>query len=440
MIRKDIDWATSPDRWAELWPSLPSGQLPSPFWYLYPSLGVAQDEFTYKWSTFLPKGEMKNHPQYGWKEIKERGIFRGISFNSGIDLLFKAYEQKAQNQQATSVYKISCDEELPVKFYDELMQRISGTEGYFDMACTGTLGQKFWWEAIECVGKQNERFPDALKLQVSKWDCLTYMDGSPSPWTPERIRKEEERCSSETQRLIRIEGKFIRDVDSLLPSFSVGNLIKQHTAQAGQQYYAAVYVGPYTGNGAMAMVALDADMMHASVLDAHGFDKDESDIEMYQKFLRMVGKHKLSGAFCNVLGGRSFIEVSRGREPYLEPSKPIKINHAKLLNSLFKYRMLTLTEEASSDEMVYHLQNASRKEEDYRGCEMAGALILACANINWNFNKVLGIFEKKVKPLEKEDRRHYYEGTGPYAVDRSSKDSTEDELQLANEEYENYGF
>ena len=46
-----------------------------------------------------------------------------------------------------------------------------------------------------------------------------------------------------------------------------------------------------------------------------------------------------------------------------------------------------LTERASSDEMVYHLQNASRKDEDYRGCEMAGALILACANINWNFNK-----------------------------------------------------
>ena len=62
-IKRLIHWATSPELWPELWL-----KRPTQFWYLYPSKDVCTLEFETKWIYILPRGEFKDHPQYGGKE------------------------------------------------------------------------------------------------------------------------------------------------------------------------------------------------------------------------------------------------------------------------------------------------------------------------------------------------------------------------------------
>ena len=46
-----------------------------------------------------------------------------------------------------------------------------------------------WWQALEGKG-ESEKFPNAFKLQVSKYDCLTFDDGTPGLYTEEGIAEE----------------------------------------------------------------------------------------------------------------------------------------------------------------------------------------------------------------------------------------------------------
>jgi len=66
---------------------------PTQFWYLYPTSTQVNIEFETKWKQFLPKGEYKNDPIYGWHEEKKDGNIIAIHFNSGVHLYFKTYAQ-----------------------------------------------------------------------------------------------------------------------------------------------------------------------------------------------------------------------------------------------------------------------------------------------------------------------------------------------------------
>ena len=203
-IRKCINWATDMSLWSQLWRS-----RPQQFWYFYPSKDLLTIEFETKWKQFLPAREFKNDPVYGWKEIwKDKALF-GIYFNSGIKVFFKTYAQKVETMQAGSVDAVFCDEEMPVHLLNEIMFRISATNGYFHMVFTATLGQDYWRRVIEPNTKEEEVYPEAWKRQVSLYDCLRYLDGSPSPWTPDRIAKQQALCSTKAEIQKRIYGKFV---------------------------------------------------------------------------------------------------------------------------------------------------------------------------------------------------------------------------------------
>ena len=176
-IRKCIDWATNQHKWKTLWK-----RRPYQFWYLYPTKEVATIEFNKKCITeFLPRGEFKDDPIYGWTaEYRSRDIF-ALHFNCGVSVYFKAYSQDVQHLQTGSCDAIFTDEELPEELYDELNIRTAATDGYFSMVFTATLVQQIWRDAIEGRG-YIEKFPDALKIQVSMYDCLEYEDGTKAHW------------------------------------------------------------------------------------------------------------------------------------------------------------------------------------------------------------------------------------------------------------------
>lgn len=185
-IRKCIDWATSPEKWQVLWPG--TGVSPNVFWYFYPTSDVAEEEWQLKWSQFMPNGRMKEDPVYGWKEYRKNNKIYSIEFNSGVTVIFKTYAQSATDIQTGTVYAVFCDEEVPLSHWPEIQSRLNATDGYVSMVFTATLGQEYWRKTIEGEGSE-ELHPDADKWQVTLFDCLEYIDGSPSPWSFDKVKR-----------------------------------------------------------------------------------------------------------------------------------------------------------------------------------------------------------------------------------------------------------
>ena len=258
MIRKCIDWATDKKKWKELWPN---HEQPRLFWYFYPSLTVATTEVETKWiPEFLPREEFRDDPVYGWKiYYDKKGIVDEIHFNSGVILQFKAYSMQAVNLQTSTVYACFVDEELPMTLYDEIMFRLHATEGYFNSVFTATLGQEFWRCCMEEIGTDQEKLPDAYKVQVSAYDCMYYIDGTPSPWTSARIEAAKAKCQNENEIQKRIYGKFVMDEGLKITTFSPSrHFVKPFPIPADWGIYAGVDIGSGGSNhpAAICFVAL----------------------------------------------------------------------------------------------------------------------------------------------------------------------------------------
>lgn len=211
-VRKCIEWATNKSLWPKLW-----SKKPQAFFYFYPARAMATMEFENKWiPELLPRGDARESDVYGWKAEYKNGEIHSIHFNSGVSVYFRSYGSDAQNLQASSPNAIFCDEELPVEIFAELNLRLASCggvgdgRGYWHMVFTATLGQEFWRETIE-----GDRFPDALKLQISMYDCLEFTNGKPGLYTVEKIEAIKATLPNEATVQMRIYGKFIL-VDGLL--------------------------------------------------------------------------------------------------------------------------------------------------------------------------------------------------------------------------------
>ena len=211
-IRKNIHLATSP----ELWPVYfsQSATAPRQFWYLLPDASTVRREFDDKWAMFMPSVP-KGHPyesRFGWKPVKDGGRVIGVKFNTGVSIFFFTYSQQARFMQASTVHMVTCDEEPPKVYIDELMARLQNPRGIFNTCFTATLAQYFLYLAMERIGEDDENYKDAFKRIVSVYDCLTYVDGSPSiVWTPEKIAQYKASMSSEAEVQKRVYGRFVPD-------------------------------------------------------------------------------------------------------------------------------------------------------------------------------------------------------------------------------------
>ena len=220
-IRKCINVCTDPSMWGKLWPDKKNDPEYAPtFWYLYPNQLTSTQEVHDKWvSEWMPRGEFKEHPQYGWKLVVRHGIVNYIEFNTGAKVYFKTYSQNEADLQASTVAAIYCDEELPEHLFPELTARLFGSDGYFSMVFTATLGQSFWRRAMEPRKNETETLVGAWKRRASAYDSMTYVDGTPSKWTEERIKANISKCSSEAEVKKRIFGHFVKDEGTAYTGF-----------------------------------------------------------------------------------------------------------------------------------------------------------------------------------------------------------------------------
>lgn len=346
-IRKFIEWGTNDALWPTLWKN-----PPRQFWYLYPNRDVATAEFELKWvPEFMPRGKMKeSHSKCGWEAHYERGKITYVHFNSGLRIYFKTYSQNVNDLQSGTVNYIGFDEELPMELYDELMFRLSAVDGYFSGVFTATLNQPFWKNVMEGKG-EDELLKDAFKLQISKFDCLTYEDGSPGAYTEEKIKREISTCKSETEVQRRIYGKFVTEEGRVYPAFEYDqHMIKPASFEIPKAWvtYVGIDIGSGGTNHPAAIVFVAVNPMNNLGIVYDGWRGDgivTESADILNKYLELKKKNNVEPAqvFYDWHARDFYIVATRAGVPLSKPDK----NHAvgeEILNTLWKNKMLLIHE------------------------------------------------------------------------------------------------
>lgn len=446
-IRKAIHWATEPKLWKDLWPSLQGSQTPNQFWYFYPTFDVAQTEFETKWEPlFLPQGEYKDDPQYGWKEYYDKGQVRKIEFRSGVTIYFKAYSQKPKDLQTGTVYSLFLDEECPADLIPELQARLNATDGYLHMVFTATLGQLYWQQTMEPASPRDEKYPNAWKRSVSLYDSMVYEDGSPSHWTEAKIKRAEAKCPTDSEKQRRIFGKFVKSEGLMFPSFDYErNTTDLHPLPKHWVVFSGV--DPGTGGAtahpaAIAFIHTSPDFKHGRIrICWRGDHISTASPDIYQKYKELRGKLSVQAQKYDWASREFFLHVSAKGEAF----SPADKDHASgysLLNTLFKSGMLKImrgdeqTEKLISEVRSLSATGDKRKAQD----DLCDALRYAAQAVPWDFSdleeeKEADHFRELKEESEKTDsqiRRDWFMGNG----EKEKEMTVEEELDFWNEEFD----
>lgn len=401
-IRKCIHWATDKALWPELWQ-----RTPTQFWYLYPDQETVNIEFALKWEReFLPRGKYKDDPVHGWEKLTEgKDKVKGIRFNSGVFVFFKTYTKQAQTLQAGSCDAVFADEELPEKIAAELMVRLNGTDGYFHMVFTATLGQELWRRAMEPEKGEDEAFPGAHKQTVSLYECARYEDGSPSPWTPEKIGRAEGRCPTDREKQKRIFGRFVITEGLVYPSFSATlNVKKGHPLPKDW----LVFSGTDKGTGgesnhpaAHLFLGVSPDFKQGRVFAAwrgDGIPTTDGDILIqYQRLKKDLRVRPIAQKYDT--SAKSFgILANRAGEPFTSAERGHAIGE-DLINSLFRHVMLIIYETPETMKLVRELATLKQGvDKSHAKDDLIDCLRYAVAEVPWDFSDI--VLDPPEKPVE----------------------------------------
>jgi phage terminase large subunit-like protein len=388
------------------------------FWYLYPDFQTATMEFHEKWvKEFLPRDQ--HHPIYGWKAVFIKREIREIHFNTGITIYFRSYEQEPKSMQAGSVFAIFCDEEPPMSHYDELMFRLSATDGYFHAVFTPTLNQEFWAQAMMPQSKELEKLPQAMKQQVSLYDCLVYEDDSPSVWTLEKIRDREAKCKSDTERMRRIHGMFVTEEGREYSQFESTRHYCQPVQIPGDYLW---YSGTDVGGGgtshpaAHVFVAVRPDFKFGYVLKVwRGDDGETTSSDILKKWKELKGTRTLVSQAYD-WGAKDFgITARREGIPFVKAEKSHDLGK-DLINDLFQNDMLMVFDDDGGKKLGLELtQNMQGTPKRFKKDDCVDALRYCLTQIPWQIDLSLAPkenSEKKVTaneepPLTERERSAY---------------------------------
>jgi phage terminase large subunit-like protein len=442
-IRKCIEWATNKELWPQLW-----GREPSLFWYLYPEKTVATAEFKLKWEReFLPRGEFKDHPTYGWKANYKRGEIESIEFNSGVTVYFKTYSQDVQNLQTGTVYAIFCDEELPEEHYSELNARLTASSGYFSMVFTATLGQDYWRRCMEPDDDEEVVFPDAYKATVSLYEAMYYEDGSPSHWTAEKILAVKATCKSHNEVQKRVYGRFIVLEGRKYPTFDATRHMKPpHILPASWQIYHGADPGSGGDHGhpaALAYVAVSPDFRQGRVFLGWRGDKVETTNDfLVKKHIELKTANNLQPTMQFYdHANKDFEMTARGmKETYLKAEKSHAIGEG-LLNTLFKNDMLFIyeTEDGELSKLARELSTLKEKtNKKHAKDDFIDAVRYAVSKIPWDLTGITGEkseYEEPVPEETDEAKLQLLARRGVLVGQKEIEDSIEDEINEWNEAY-----
>lgn len=402
MIVRAITHATEPSLWPELWPEMiAQGQKPNMFFYLYEDKNMIMREFDSKWiGTWLPRGDARNEGRYRWTyEKKDKSISWLFFPETGVKIYFFSYGQGVDSLQASTVYELFVDEELPFEQYDELSARLTIPRGYFNAGFTAVKGQDEWRKAMEPMESEEEMFPDAFKRQISAYECRVKEDGSPGLWDDELIKLRTAQCSTHAMVLQKIYGKFIRSDGLMVSQFDTKkHFVKGQPLIGDWTYWAAV--DPGSGGdkahpAGVIVVAVNEDCTSARVVKAWRGDKqDTSNTMILQKYLDLTANMEIAGLVYDKACRDIFILGQQMGLPMI-PANKARDEGFGVLNSLFKHDMLKIFFSSSIDEThklkseLLSYSGSQSKTKTSTPDNLIDPLRYLCMQIPWNFDKVI---------------------------------------------------
>lgn len=445
-IRKCIHWATADEAlWQALW-----GRQPVQFWYLYPTAKQATAEFETKWQQFLPRGEFKEKGPYSWKaEYKNKEIHSIHFLEAGVRVYFKTYSQDVMSLQTGTCDALFCDEELPVDLYEELMFRISASNGYFHMVFTATLGQDYWRQVMEPGPEELELLPHAFKQTVSMYDCKEYEDGTPSHWSDEKIQMVIDRCRNQNEVLKRVFGRFVMDDSGRkYEHFDVKRHMKPgHPVPAGWVIYSAADVGSGGTKGhpaAICFVAVSPDHSQGRVfLGWRGDGQETTASDVVVKFIEFKRTYNIKPAlqFYDWACKDFQVIATRMGEAFLPAEKSHEVGE-KVLNDLFRHDMLFIYDtpelrKLSQELMSLRKETPKNKAKD----DFCDALRYAVTRIPWNWSLISKRAREKMDNLfqQPETPKSPYQQEVEERRKAFLADSHKKECQRVEEELEEWG-
>lgn len=448
-IRKLCKWATEPENWESLWPTEDWTQKRGPvFWYLYPDATLATTEFNDKWEPeFLPRGAMKDDPQYGWRsEFDQRKKISMIKFNSGAVVYFKTYMQDVHSLQASTVHAIFCDEELPYNLYSELYFRLNATNGYFHMVFTATRSQEFWREAMEEIGTPFERFKGAWKRAISLYECKFYMDGTPSKWTDERIKTTIEACADDNEVQKRVMGRFVRSDGRRYVFTKKKNFVvpgaDDWKLEPPKDWY--VFAGVDVGSGgvsgapsAIYFVAVRPDFKFGRIFRGWRGDGITTTAgDTFNKYLEMKqGLNVLVASYD--WGSADFGTIATSNNEAFSKAIKDRTRGDELLNTLFKFQMLVIDDVGDYELEKLANEWANLGVDSINGDDAADSARYMVMPIPWELSEIKkDLLLKQFKEVAGKSQLDQRRGGFTSDLIEVEVDPIEDELNYWNDMYE----
>lgn len=453
LIKKIIDMAVTPERWTEYWPNLLPDQVPGQWWSLYPTKDVATTEFYEKWKPLLPQVD-EDDPKYGWKETRgSHGIVSKLSFNTGINIYFKAYKQDVQSLQSGSVYLLAGDEEVPAALLPELQMRTNATNGFQFFAFTATLGQKHWRQVVE----ERSVWTFAKVWQVGLPDCRYYDDGTESMWTPERIQRTIDSCATPNEVAKRVYGRFVLDSGLMYPQFdSDVHVTPFHRTPAGWDNYAGIDYGTggTTGHPAtIVIISVNPERTQVRMIRAWRGDKTPTTAQdIVNKFMEMAMGLKVVTAYYDYgPGGRDVGTIASRLGLPFEPANKGSEHGRSIIQSLLKNKAIKFYEHHEDCTFPAEHLETPKLIEEFVGATIAAdkrfaklddlldALRYALSKIPWNWEAMMSYVaeaeEKMVKEvLSVDGERASHNLRTP---ERTMEDvTTEEEIEFWQEQFE----
>jgi hypothetical protein len=436
-ICKAIHWATCRELWPKLW-----GKNPTQFWYFYSDASQATVEYTEKWvKEFLPRGEMRNHPDYGWRpEFDSRKKIYAIHFNTGVSIYFRTYEQSASSLQASTVFAIFADEEMSTHLFDEVNVRLIANRGFFHMVFTATKGQDFWRLTMEPGHGEKENFEGAFKRQVSMYDCLFYANGKPSKWSEDYIKEIERSCSDENERQRRVYGRFVKSEGLLVNGFRrSNNTTTEFKVPDDWVWYSGVDPGTGGGRGhptGIVFVAVSPDYKQGKVVDVwRGDDVITSSSDILSKYQTMrKGRRVIQEKYDYGGIGKDYgILAERAGEGFVHAKKDRDLGFG-ILNDLFRLQILEIVLiDNESEKLCVELGSAaSNVDKTHAKDDLIDALRYAIVDIPWV------MMERKKKDVP--DLPKKFLGRGYVEDSRRGIDLLVDEFDEWNDDCEFLGY
>jgi phage terminase large subunit-like protein len=381
------------------------------FWYFYPDQGTVNREAVAKWEAeWLPREDQQSSETYGWKWIKENGDYKGIKFKSGVTLYFQTYTKKAATVQASTVHEIFADEELPVVFYDELILRLTVTNGIFNAGFTPTLNEFFWSEVMD-----GERLPSAFKQTISMYDSLSYEDGTKSTvFSIEKINDIISKCKDEHEVQRRVYGKSAQRGGRSFYGFDRDKHIVKPYDIKGWNIYSGVDYGSGGKNhpSAILFLALRDDCRKGVVFRGwRGDDQVTTAGDTLNKYIDMAKDLKISQACYDPASVDFGVIATRNGVGFTKAIKKREVGQ-ELVNTLFHHGMLDIF--SGDDELeklaweldyaVEKMQKSSNKKFD----DMLDALRYVSMIVPWDLS-VIDEYTPTVEAKKIEERKLTFE-------------------------------